>query len=95
MMENNIGFDFGFTLVTEDELDAVQNASSVVEATVNELSTVQDRLNAVYSMVQPLLNNLSASPEKDYLYWPGSQRIAKIEEFSDALRKIYSGENIN
>jgi hypothetical protein len=92
-MENNIGFDFGFSLVDEDELDAVQNASTVVEATVQELGSVQDRLDAVYNMITPLLNNLGASPEKDYLLWPGAQRIAKIEEFSDKLRNAYNGGN--
>lgn len=91
-MDNNT-FDFGFTLVDEDELEAVQAASTVVEATTQELGTVQDRLDAVYNMIQPLLNNLSASSEKDYLYWPGTQRIAKIEEFSDQLRNVYSGGN--
>jgi len=91
-MDNNT-FDFGFSLVTEDELDAVQAASTVVEATTQELGTVQDRLDDLYNMVQPLLNNLSASPEKDYLYWPGTQRIAKIEEFSDQLRNVYTGGN--
>jgi hypothetical protein len=91
-MDSNT-FDFGFTLVDEDELDAVQAASTVVEATTQELGTIQDRLDALYNMVQPLLNNLSASPEKDYLYWPGTQRIAKIEEFSDQLRNVYTGGN--
>jgi len=86
-------FDFGFSLVTEEELEAVQAASSVVQATAQELDTVQDRLDALYNMIQPLLNNLSASPEKDYLYWPGAQRIQKIEEFSDQLRNVYTGGN--
>lgn len=86
-------WDFGFTLVDEDELEAVQAASTVVQATTQELGTVQDRLDALYNMVQPLLNNLSASPEKDYLYWPGAQRIQKIEEFSDRLRNVYTGGN--
>ena len=86
-------FDFGFTLVNEEELEVVQNAETVVQSTVQELTTVQDRLDALYGMILPLLNNLSASPEKDYLYWPGAQRIQKIEEFSDQLRNVYTGGN--
>ena len=40
-------------------------------------------------MVQPLLNNLKKNPSKDYIYWPN--RLDKIEEFSDALDKVYKG----
>ena len=38
-------FDFGFSLVDEDELEAVQAASTVVQATTQELGTVQDRFD--------------------------------------------------
>jgi hypothetical protein len=90
-LSENLGFDFGFRLVDEDQLDAVQNATHVVQSTVHELATVQDRLDALYNSIQPLLNNLSQNPEKDYILWPGEQRMAKIEEFSDLLRAIYQG----
>ena len=40
-MDSNT-FDFGFTLVDENELEAVQNATTVVQSTVQELETVQD-----------------------------------------------------
>lgn len=91
-MEANT-FDFGFTLVDENELEAVQNATTVVESTVLELTTIQDRLDAMYNMIQPLLNNLASSPDKDYILWPGPQRMQKIEEFSDKLREVYNGGN--
>jgi hypothetical protein len=91
-MDNN-SFDFGFTLVDESELEAVQNASTVVESTVQELATVQDRLDAMLDMIQPLLNNLASGMDKDYIYWPANTRMTKIEEFSDRLRNVYSGGN--
>lgn len=84
-------FDFGFTLVDEDELEAVQNATTVVESTVQELATVQDRLDAMFNMIQPLLNNLASGTDKDYIYWPSNVRLVKIEEFSDKLRAVYTG----
>ena len=70
-------FDFGFTVVDEDELSAV---------TVEEL---QSRLDKLYQAMIPLLNNLKKNPDKDYILWP--DRLKKVEEFESHLRKIYEG----
>lgn len=75
-------FDFGFTAVNEEELEAVQKVT--VAAT-----SVEDRLNNLYNAIVPLLNNLKKNPEKDYILWPN--RLAKVEEFEDHLQKIYKG----
>jgi len=75
-------FDFGFTAVDEDELQAVQSAAS-------EATTAQERLDALYNAVVPLLNNLKKNPEKEYILWPN--RLAKVEEFETHLQKIYNG----
>lgn len=75
-------FDFGFTAVDEDELEAVQKVSETATST-------EERLNALYNAVVPLLNNLKQNPEKDYILWPN--RLAKVEEFEDHLQKIYKG----
>ena len=75
-------FDFGFTAVDEDRIEAVQKVSS--EASDNE-----ERLNNLYNAIVPLLNNLKKNPEKDYILWPN--RLAKVEEFEDLLQKIYKG----
>jgi|TARA_R110000782_G_scaffold2315_1_gene9188 hypothetical protein len=75
-------FDFGFTAVDEDELDAVKNVKS-------EASSSDDKLNALYNAVIPLLNNLKKNPEKDYILWP--DRLNKVEQFEDHLTKIYKG----
>lgn len=75
-------FDFGFTAVDEDELEAVQKVA-------NAATSTEERLHTLYNAILPLLNNLKANPEKDYILWPN--RLNKVEEFEDHLRKIYLG----
>lgn len=75
-------FDFGFTAVDENELEAVQKVSEV-EASAHSL---EDKLNKLYNSIQPLLSNLKKNPEKEYIYWPN--RIDKIEAFEDMITKI-------
>ena len=75
-------FDFGFTAVTEDELEVVTTEREAV-------SDTQDRLDKLFNAVTPLLNNLKKNPEKDYILWPN--RLAKVEQFEDHLQKIYKG----
>ncbi len=76
-------FDFGFTAVDENELESVQTAASAA-------GTAEDRLDALYNAITPLLNNLKANPQKDYILWPN--RLAKVEEFETHLTKIYKGD---
>ena len=78
-------FDFGFTAVTEDELQSVQAAVAIKE----EAETTQDRLDDLYNAIIPLLNNLKANPEKEYILWPN--RLAKVEQFESRLLEIYQG----
>ena len=73
-------FDFGFTAVNEEELESYQKVSSVASST-------QDKIDKLYNAVIPLLNNLKANPEKDYILWPN--RLKKVEEFEDYLTRIY------
>lgn len=82
-------FDFGFTAVTEDELEIVQSAQKTATETVAAAAGVEDRLNKLYNTIQPLLVNLRKNPEKDYIYWPN--RLEKVEQFSDLLDSIYKG----
>ena len=83
-------FDFGFTAVTVDELDAIQETTAKLEESDAESTELQSRLNKMYNAIQPLLNNLKADPSKEYLWWPN--RMEKIEAFSDFVDKIYKGE---
>lgn len=83
-------FDFGFTTVDEDELEAVQQAQQTLTETSSTASELEGRLDKLYNAIQPLLTNLRANPNKDYIYWPN--RLTKVEQFSDHLDKIYSGD---
>lgn len=80
-------FDFGFTAVTEEELEAVQEAQMVANETSSTVSELERKLEKLYNAIQPLLNNLRANPEKDYIYWPN--RADKVDQFRDHLDKIY------
>ena len=78
-------FDFGFTLVDEDELDVAQK----LETTKAASTSTQDKLDKLYNAIGPLLNNLEANPEKEYIKWPN--RVEKVEAFEDHIQKIYKG----
>lgn len=75
-------FDFGFTAVDEDELEAVQKVSVAASST-------EDKLHNLYNAIIPLLNNLKQNPEKDYILWPN--RLEKVEQFESHLQSIYKG----
>jgi hypothetical protein len=78
-------FDFGFTLVDEDELDSAK----AVAASTASASNAQDRLDKLFNAITPLLNNLKANPEKEYIKWPN--RVDKVEAFEGQILKIYKG----
>lgn len=82
-------FDFGFTLVDENELEAVQEAQQVANEVSTTSTEVQRQLDSLYNAIQPLLNNLKQNPEKEYILWPN--RLAKIEQFESHIQKIYKG----
>jgi len=80
-------FDFGFTAVDEEELEAVQKVARKAEASQTEASSAQERLDKLYNAITPLLNNLKKNPEKEYILWPN--RLEKVEQFEDHIQKIY------
>ena len=82
-------FDFGFTAVDEDELQAVQQTAAKADDAEQLAMSTQERLDKLFNAVVPLLNNLKKNPEKDYILWPN--RLAKVEQFEDHLQKIYNG----
>jgi len=82
-------FDFGFTAVDEDELEAVQKAAETAKKVESTATSTQERLDNLFNAIVPLLNNLKKNPEKDYILWP--DRLAKVEQFEDHLQKIYNG----
>jgi hypothetical protein len=72
-------FDFGFTAVSEDDLEAIQTAES-------SAAELEQRLEKLYNAILPLLKNLKQNPDKDYIYWP--DRVAKVEQFEKHIKKI-------
>lgn len=83
-----IDFDFGFTAVDEQELDAVQSVTAQVEATTGEVEKLQSKITALRNAIEPLLKNLESNPEKAYIHWP--DRPAKVKAFRTHLDKIMS-----
>jgi len=81
-------FDFGFTAVDEQELEAVQQAASTAQESSQTAAELEDKLNNLYNAIVPLLANLKKNPEKDYIYWPN--RTEKVEQFEDMIRKMIS-----
>ena len=79
-MSDDFDFDFGFTAVTEDELEAVQKTKVSAEG-------AQEKLDKLYNAITPLLTNLKKNPEKEYILWPN--RLEKVEAFEDHIQKIY------
>ena len=88
--ERNIVFDFGFTAISENELDAYQESQEQLRQVSGDAQALQSRLDRLFSALQPLLNNLKKDPHKDYILWP--DRLTKIEAFEDMLQDIYTGK---
>ena len=83
-------FDFGFTAVSESELESVQNTETIITEYDKQLNGLQSRLDGVYSSILPLLKHLKENPDKDYIYWPN--RLDKISEFEEKLNELYKGK---
>jgi hypothetical protein len=85
MMTDDI-FDFGFTAVSEEELEVVQKTAASAEEAAATATSYEDKLNKLYNAIIPLLANLKKNPEKDYIYWPN--RTEKVEQFEDMIANI-------
>jgi len=79
-------FDFGFTAVDENELEAVQKLSAESTTASATSAEMEDKLNKLYNAILPLLSNLKKNPEKEYIYWPN--RVEKVEAFEDLISGI-------
>jgi hypothetical protein len=79
-------FDFGFTAVSEEELEVVQKTTASAEEAAATATSYEDKLNKLYNAIIPLLANLKKNPEKDYIYWPN--RTEKVEQFEDMIANI-------
>jgi len=86
MAEDLLDFDFGFTAVDENELEAVQNSTESIITEQSRSAELEDKLNKLYNSILPLLSNLKKNPEKEYILWPN--RVAKIEQFENLITGI-------
>ena len=85
-MADLLDFDFGFTAVDENELEAVQKVTSEASSASADAYQAEEKLNKLYNAILPLLSNLKKNPEKEYILWPN--RVEKIEQFEDVISAI-------
>jgi len=91
----NTSDDFGFSLVSEQELrkheellkKKVEEQSKVVVKTQQDLT---DKLHGLRDMIMPLLVNLSRDAEKDYILWP--DRAEKMKAFIQKVNDYVDSE---
>lgn len=88
--EEILDFDFGFSAVSEDELEVVQIAQQQSGQLISNLQNAEHKANLLYQAIIPLIKNLKANPEKDYIYWPN--RTAKLDTFAEKLEQIITGD---
>tara|TARA_R110002074_G_scaffold308759_1_gene479540 strand:+ start:914 stop:1213 length:300 start_codon:yes stop_codon:yes gene_type:complete len=96
MNKNNIdltGFDFGFSVVDEQELEAVQKVQTAAAASDSSSKEWQaqadewkSKAESMYAAFMPLLDNLAANEDKEYIYWPN--RSLKIDQFKLKLQQL-------
>lgn len=75
--------DFGFSLVSEDELR--QHEKVLEQKLVFQEKTSKEKMDGLVALFMPLLNNLSRDPDKELIKWPN--RVEKIEAFKKKVAK--------
>jgi len=93
-MTNEDEDDFGFSLVSESELKAMETqlAQEVKQKETEVIKTnqeMQNKLQQLRNMIMPLLNNLAKDETREYIYWP--ERAKKIKAFKDKINKFVDG----
>lgn len=76
-MNINNDNDFGFSIVSEDELKEYEK--QLQHQLLLQGATTKQKMEAIRDMVMPLLTNLKKDPTKQYIYWPN--RVDKIDQF--------------
>lgn len=77
MIEKKDPGDFGFTLIGEEDI----------------VRPADYRAERLRDMIMPLLKNLKKNPEKDYIQWPGKDRVKKIDEFIEEMNSVVEGND--
>jgi hypothetical protein len=82
-MIKNDDDDFGFTIVTEEELKEYER---LLEKQLVEVQTsAQQKMEGLKTLFMPLLINLMKDEGKTYIYWPN--RVEKIKAFIQKIDK--------
>ena len=81
-------FDFGFSIVDDDDYEEVKKSTDKLQEEVEEL---QNRVVLLHQTILPFLNNLCKNPKKSTIHWPN--RVEKIEEFKNKLEEISEGKH--
>jgi phage-related minor tail protein len=76
----DIGDDFGFTAVSEEEYNAVIND------TTETADNYKKRLQEVEKMIIPFLQKLHSTGDKEYIYWPNRKPL--IEKQIEKILKL-------
>jgi hypothetical protein len=75
-------FDFGFSSISENDFIARED-----KAVANAVESVQNKVEKMYHLILPLLDNLARDGETNaYIHWPN--RGDKIEQFKKKLIEI-------
>ena len=73
----------------QEKLDLILQINSTCEG-ANEVKDQYDQLLQAKIML-PLLTNLKKNKEKDYLYWPGGQRVSQCDLQIEKLINVTRG----
>jgi len=79
----NIGDDFGFSAVSEEEYN------SAINKTAETADDYKTRLQEVEKLMIPFLQKLYATADKEYIYWPN--RKTAIEGQINKILKLTRG----
>ena len=86
-------FDFGFSAVDENELGSIQTLNTEVAQSkgladqyAEQAEEYKAKMEAIYKAVSPLLDNLAANPEKEYIHWPN--RTAIIDKQIEKIKAV-------
>ena len=84
--EIDTSFDFGFSAVDESELESIKILEQKAADTETAANVSQNKLEAMYKLIVPLIDNLMKDPDKSYIYWPDRQ--AKLQAFKKKLQSV-------
>lgn len=92
MQNSDTSNDFGFSLVSEEELKQAEiqlrDQVQIKESEKMDLESLyKKRISDIRSMIRPLLLNLTKDPEKTHIFWP--QRAKIVGDFAKKLDKLF------